>query len=97
VAGVESDTADPTAERAARILALVLERAPRTLTEVAESAGLAPVRERSGGVVAALAISGATLRMAPHRLRLLGRVTVEQAHALSTRLGHESALEDVLS
>jgi hypothetical protein len=34
--------------------------------------------------------------MAPHRLALLGRVAVEQAHALSTRLGHESALEDVL-
>jgi DNA-binding IclR family transcriptional regulator len=47
-------------------------------------------------LIGVLSVSGASLRMAPHRLALLGRVAVEQAHALSTRLGHESALEDVL-
>ncbi|MEA2250838.1 MAG: IclR family transcriptional regulator, acetate operon repressor [Solirubrobacteraceae bacterium] len=60
------------------------------------SAVAAPVRERGGGLIGVLSVSGASLRMAPHRLALLGRVAVEQAHALSTRLGHESALEDVL-
>jgi hypothetical protein len=34
--------------------------------------------------------------MAPQRLRLLGRVTLEQAHALSTRLGHDAPLDEYL-
>jgi IclR family transcriptional regulator, acetate operon repressor len=52
------------------------------------SAVAAPVRDRGGGVIAALSASGASLRLAPQRLRLLGRVTQEQAQLLSTRLGH---------
>lgn len=60
------------------------------------SAVAAPVRDRDGSVVAALTVSGASLRLAPARLRLLGRVALEQAHALSTRLGHDAALEDYL-
>jgi DNA-binding IclR family transcriptional regulator len=60
------------------------------------SAVAAPVRERGGALVGVLSVSGASLRMPAHRLALLGRVAVEQAHGLSTRLGHESALEDVL-
>jgi IclR family transcriptional regulator, acetate operon repressor len=60
------------------------------------SAVAAPVRDRGGTVIAALTASGASLRLAPQRLRLLGRVTLEQAHALSTRLGHDAPLEDYL-
>lgn len=60
------------------------------------SAVAAPVRDRGGTVIAALTASGASLRLAPQRLRLLGRVTLEQAHALSTRLGHDGPLEEYL-
>ena len=56
----------------------------------------APVRDRGGDVVAALTVSGPSLRLAPQRLRLLGRVTLEQAHAISTRLGHRAPLENYL-
>jgi IclR family transcriptional regulator, acetate operon repressor len=57
----------------------------------------APVRDRGGTVVASLTASGASLRLAPQRLRLLGRVALEQAHALSTRLGHEAPLDEYLA
>jgi IclR family acetate operon transcriptional repressor len=60
------------------------------------SAVAAPVRDRGGTVIAALAASGASLRLAPQRLRLLGRVTLEQAHVLSIRLGHDGPLEEYL-
>ncbi len=60
------------------------------------SAVAAPVFERGGTVVGALAVSGASLRLTPHRLQLLGRVCIEQAHAVSGSLGHDVALEDVL-
>jgi IclR family transcriptional regulator, acetate operon repressor len=60
------------------------------------SAVAAPVRDRGGAVVAALTVSGATLRLAPARLRLLGHLALEQAHALSTRLGHDAPLEEYL-
>jgi DNA-binding IclR family transcriptional regulator len=56
----------------------------------------APVFDAGGGVVAALAISGPASRLTEHRLALLGRVAVEQAHAVSARLGYEGSLEDVL-
>jgi IclR family transcriptional regulator, acetate operon repressor len=61
------------------------------------SAVAAPVRDRGGAVVAALTASGASLRLAPQRLRLLGRVALEQAHALSTRLGHDAPLDEYLA
>jgi DNA-binding IclR family transcriptional regulator len=60
------------------------------------SAVAAPVFERGGTVVGALALSGASLRLTTHRLGLLGRVCIEQAHGISVRLGHDVALEDVL-
>jgi IclR family acetate operon transcriptional repressor len=60
------------------------------------SAVAAPVRDRGGTVVAALTASGASLRLAPQRLRLLGRVALEQAHALSARLGHDAPLDEYL-
>jgi DNA-binding IclR family transcriptional regulator len=61
------------------------------------SAVAAPVRDRGGAVIAALTASGASLRLAPQRLRLLGRVALEQAHALSTRLGHDAPLDEYLA
>jgi len=64
--------------------------------EVGLSAVAAPVRDRGGSVIAALTASGPSLRLAPQRLRLLGRVTLEQAHALSMRLGHQVPLEGYL-
>ena len=61
------------------------------------SAVAAPVRDRGGAVIAALTVSGASLRLAPPRLRLLGRLTLEQAHSLSTRLGHDAPLDGYLA
>jgi DNA-binding IclR family transcriptional regulator len=61
------------------------------------SAVAAPVRDRGGIVIAALTASGASLRLAPQRLRLLGRVALDQAHALSTRLGHDAPLDEYLA
>jgi hypothetical protein len=47
--------------------------------------------DRDGAVIAALTVSGATVRLPPARLRLLGRVALEQARALSLRLGQTPA------
>jgi DNA-binding IclR family transcriptional regulator len=60
------------------------------------SAVAAPIRDRDGAVIAALTASGASLRLAPQRLRLLGRVALEQAHAIATRLGHDAPLDEYL-
>lgn len=57
----------------------------------------APVFDAGGAVVAALAVSGPTARLPAHRLALLGRVAIEQAHAVSQRLGYRGALEDALA
>jgi hypothetical protein len=38
-----------------------------------------------------LCASGATLRLVPQRLELLGRVAVEQADEVSARLGYKPA------
>jgi len=51
------------------------------------SAVAAPVREGDGAVVAALCVSGATLRLPRQRLDLLGRLCVEQSDELSAALG----------
>lgn len=70
----------------------VRERGYATLVdelEVGLSAVAAPIRDRGGEVVAVLCVSGATLRLRPQRLALLGRVAVEQANEISSRLGHE--------
>jgi IclR family transcriptional regulator, acetate operon repressor len=85
--------------RLARELEAVRDQGYATIVEELEaglSAVAAPVRDRGGDVVAALTASGPSLRLAPQRLRLLGRVTLEQAHALSTRLGHQAPLETYL-
>jgi len=52
----------------------------------------APVFDAGGGVVAALSVSGPTSRLPEHRLALLGRVAIEQAHAVSVRLGYDGPL-----
>jgi DNA-binding IclR family transcriptional regulator len=44
------------------------------------------VRDADGTVVAALTVAGATLRLPPARLRLLGRVTLEQAAVLADEI-----------
>jgi len=85
--------------RLERELDAIRDQGYATLVEELEpglSAVAAPVRDRGGDVVAALTLSGASLRLAPQRLRLLGRVTLEQAHAISTRLGHRVPLESYL-
>jgi len=64
--------------------------------EVGLAAVAAPIRDRDGAIVAALSVAGPTARLADHRLALLGRVTIEQAHTVSTQLGFEGALEDLL-
>jgi DNA-binding IclR family transcriptional regulator len=82
-----------------RDLAEVRGRGYATIVDELEpglSAVAAPVFERGGVPVAAVSVSGASLRLVPHRLHLLGRVCIEQAHAVSTRLGHDVALEDLL-
>ncbi|HZU40499.1 MAG TPA: IclR family transcriptional regulator [Solirubrobacteraceae bacterium] len=86
-------------ERLERELEAVRDQGYATIVDELEpglSAVAAPVRDRGGEVIAALTTSGASLRLAPQRLRLLGRVTLEQAHALSTRLGHQVPLESYL-
>jgi DNA-binding IclR family transcriptional regulator len=78
--------------RLAAELEAVRERGYATLVDELEpglSAVAAPIRERGGDVVAVLCVSGATLRLAPQRLALLGRVAVEQADEISSRLGYE--------
>ncbi len=61
------------------------------------SAVAAPVRDRADQVIAALSASGATLRLPAQRLALLGRVALEQAHAVSARLGHDASLAEYLA
>jgi IclR family transcriptional regulator, acetate operon repressor len=47
-----------------------------------------PVRGAGGDVVAALSISGPTLRMTPRRIRELQHILTDEARALTRRLGH---------
>lgn len=53
----------------------------------------APVRDPFGEIVAALAVSGPTLRMPPERLKALGRLCAEQATVLGVKLGKPPATE----
>lgn len=56
--------------------------------EVGLSAMAAPVRGARGEVIAALSISGPTLRMTDARIRELRPILTSEARALSRRLGH---------
>jgi IclR family acetate operon transcriptional repressor len=49
----------------------------------------APVRDASGAVVAALSVSGPTVRLPPGLLQRVGRLLVDEARALSLLLGHD--------
>jgi IclR family transcriptional regulator, acetate operon repressor len=48
----------------------------------------APVRGARGEVIAALSISGPTLRMTPERIAELHPILTHEARSLSRRLGH---------
>jgi DNA-binding IclR family transcriptional regulator len=75
-------------------LAAVRDRGYATLVDELEpglSVVAAPVLDAGGDVVAALAVSGPTTRLPPHRLAVLGRLAIEQADAVSERLGHRPA------
>jgi IclR family transcriptional regulator, acetate operon repressor len=63
--------------------------------ELGLAAVAAPVRD-ADGVVAALSVAGPTARLGEARLALLGRVAIEQAHAVSVQLGYPGELEDLL-
>lgn len=83
----------------AKELDAVREQGYATITdelEVGLAAVAAPIRDASGTVVAALSLAGPTARLTQPRLDLLGRVAIEQAHAISTALGYAGELEDVL-
>src|SRR4051812_14498646 len=72
-------------------LAAVRERGYATLVDELEpglSVVAAPVLDAGGGVIAALAVSGPTTRLPPHRLAVLGRVAIEQAGGLAERPRH---------
>jgi IclR family acetate operon transcriptional repressor len=56
--------------------------------ELGLAALAAPVRGADGAVVAALSISAPTIRLAADRIRQLAPVLLEQADALSARLGN---------
>ena len=56
--------------------------------ETGLSAMAAPVRGARGEVIAALSISGPTLRMTPSRIDELRPVLTSEARTLSRRLGH---------
>jgi DNA-binding IclR family transcriptional regulator len=56
--------------------------------EVGLSAIAAPVRGARGEVIAALSISGPTLRMTTERAAELQQVLISEARTLSRRLGH---------
>jgi IclR family transcriptional regulator, acetate operon repressor len=56
--------------------------------EVGLSAMAAPVRGARGEVIAALSVSGPTLRMTPARIDELAPILMREAAALSRRLGH---------
>jgi IclR family transcriptional regulator, acetate operon repressor len=51
----------------------------------------APVRGAGGDVVAALSITGPTLRMTPLRILELQPILIDEARALSRRLGHRES------
>ena len=56
--------------------------------ELGLSAVAAPVMDESGRVVAALSVSGPTLRLTPRRIAELRPIVIKQARALSKALGH---------
>jgi DNA-binding IclR family transcriptional regulator len=73
-------------------LDMILARGYATAVEELEPglwAVAAPVRDGSGAVVAALSVSGPTVRLRPGLLDSLGRELCSEAADLSARLGHD--------
>ena len=58
--------------------------------ELGLSAVAAPVLDESGRAVAALSVSGPTLRLSPRRVAELRPIVIKQARALGELLGHET-------
>jgi IclR family transcriptional regulator, acetate operon repressor len=56
--------------------------------ELGLSAVAAPVLDESGRAIAALSISGPTLRLSPRRVAELRPIVIKHARALAERLGH---------
>jgi len=56
--------------------------------ELGLSAVAAPVLDESGRAVAALSVSGPTLRLSPRRVAELRPIVIKQARALGEQLGH---------
>ncbi len=63
--------------------------------EVGLAAIAAPVRGAGGEVVAALSLSGATIRMNPERIAELKPILIEEARSLSRRLGSPEPIEPI--
>jgi len=57
--------------------------------ELGLSAVAAPVLDGSGRAVAALSVSGPTLRLSPRRVAELRPIVIKQARALAEQLGHD--------
>jgi IclR family transcriptional regulator, acetate operon repressor len=58
--------------------------------ELGLSAVAAPVLDDSGRAVAALSVSGPTLRLSPRRVAELRPIVIKQARALAEQLGHRT-------
>jgi DNA-binding IclR family transcriptional regulator len=56
--------------------------------ELGLSAVAAPVLDESGRAIAALSVSGPTLRLSPRRVAELRPIVIKQARALAELLGH---------
>ena len=50
----------------------------------------APVLDESGRAIAALSVSGPTLRLSPRRVAELRPIVIKQARALAEQLGHRT-------
>jgi DNA-binding IclR family transcriptional regulator len=61
--------------------------------EVGLAAVASPVRGPTGDVIAALSLSGPTMRLTPERIEELRPVLVNEAHVLSERLGYRKQEE----
>ena len=58
--------------------------------ELGLSAVAAPVLDESGRAIAALSVSGPTLRLSPRRVAELRPIVIKQARALGEQLGHRT-------
>jgi DNA-binding IclR family transcriptional regulator len=82
--------AGPTGERTRELEAVRRDDFATSIDEleIGLSAMAAPVRGARGEVIAALSISGPTLRMTPARIEELQPILTSEATSLSRRLGH---------